>query len=206
MSRVLRHPLIWVVLAAVVVRVVVLAGVSVSLGYADTTRYVFQASGDGAQLRLGAQLQQPGVGRAGTGSPAGPGQRRAHRGRDRELGLALLAPGLVAPAAARYQELTTIQGGQFLALVLLAVAGVVWGRGGRRVGAWLLLIGGLGLLVTATATTQYVARYALPTFGFILPAAAFGLTMLARRIIAPPASGLPVAGSEDAAAAQPPGT
>jgi hypothetical protein len=83
---------------------------------------------------------------------------------------------------------------------------VVWGRGGRRVGAWLLLIGGLGLLVTATATTQYVARYALPTFGFILPAAAFGLTMLARRIIPPPASGLPVAGSEDAAAAQPPGT
>jgi dolichyl-phosphate-mannose-protein mannosyltransferase len=103
--------------------------------------------------------------------------------------------------AARYQELTTIQGGQLLVLVLLAMAGVVWGHGRRRLGAWIMVIGGVGLLLTATATTQYVARYALPTFGFFLPAAAYGLTMLARQIIPRPVNAPPAADSEDVAAA-----
>jgi hypothetical protein len=101
---------------------------------------------------------------------------------------------------ARYQEITTIHGGQLLALVLLAFAGVVWGRGRRRGAACILLVGGLGLLVAAAATTQYVGRYALPTFGFVLPGAAYGLTMLARQIIPRSATGVGVADSEGAAA------
>ena len=100
--------------------------------------------------------------------------------------------------AARYQEATTIYGGHLLVLVLLAVAGVIWGAGRRRRAAWLLLAGGLGLLVGAAAINQYIARYALPTFGFLLPAAAYGLTMLARRIVAPAGSEPVSAGSEDA--------
>ncbi len=102
--------------------------------------------------------------------------------------------------AARYQEITTIHGGQLLAVVLLGLAGVVWGRGSRRGAACLLLVGGLGLLVAAAAITQYVGRYALPTFGFLLPAAAYGLTMLARQIIPRSATGVAVPDSEGAAA------
>jgi 4-amino-4-deoxy-L-arabinose transferase-like glycosyltransferase len=98
--------------------------------------------------------------------------------------------------AARYQELTTISAGHLLVLVLLAIAGVIWGTGPHRRTAWLLLAGGLGLLVGAAAINQYVARYALPTFGFILPAAAYGLTMLARRIIPTPDNGTAVADSD----------
>jgi 4-amino-4-deoxy-L-arabinose transferase-like glycosyltransferase len=93
--------------------------------------------------------------------------------------------------AARYQEATTLQGGHLLVIVLLAAAGVIWGGGPRRRAAWLLLVGGLGLLVGAAAINQYVARYALPTFGFLLPAAAYGLMMLARRLV-PSAAGGPV--------------
>jgi Dolichyl-phosphate-mannose-protein mannosyltransferase len=101
--------------------------------------------------------------------------------------------------AARYQEATTMQGGHLLVLVLLAVAGVIWGGGTRRRAAWLLLVGGLGLLLGAAAINQYVARYALPTFGFFLPAAAYGLTMLARQIIPSAARGPAVADSEEGA-------
>jgi hypothetical protein len=84
--------------------------------------------------------------------------------------------------ATRYQEATTLQNGHLLLLVLLAIAGLIWGRGTNRRSAWILAAGALGLLVGAAAINQYVARYALPALGFLLPAAAYGLTMLAGRI------------------------
>jgi hypothetical protein len=58
------------------------------------------------------------------------------------------------------------------------------------------------LLVVASAVNMYVARYALPTLGFLLPAAALGLTALAPRII--PRAGR--AGAADEAAAIPLGS
>lgn len=89
--------------------------------------------------------------------------------------------------AARYQELTSLHGGQLLVLLLLAVLAAAWGTPHRRAG-WALLLGVLALLVTAAAVNMSVARYAVPTFGLLLPAAACGLTALAYRIAAPAAS------------------
>lgn len=85
-------------------------------------------------------------------------------------------------AVARYQEATTLTPGVWLTLFGLAFLAPLLTRGRRRGVAAVLFLGALGLLVTATALNMYVARYALPTLGFLLPAAAIGFEALARRV------------------------
>ncbi|MCW3010782.1 MAG: hypothetical protein JWO90_1186 [Solirubrobacterales bacterium] len=96
----------------------------------------------------------------------------------------------------RYQEATTLTAGTWSVLAIFAILAPLLARGRRRWKGLMLLLGAGSLLISATALNMYVARYALPALGLLLPVAALGFEALARRTtgVPEPADGLEVRG------------
>ncbi len=93
----------------------------------------------------------------------------------------------VASATARtalgaYQSLFRVQGLLTAALIALALAGWVLGRGAIRAAASLLLISGLLLLLFPPLFSSYDVRYSVPPIGLFAAGAAFGLYCLTSRV------------------------
>lgn len=83
---------------------------------------------------------------------------------------------------ARYQEAATITAGGWFILMLGAALAPFAARRGWRISTLIVSLGGFALMFAATALNMYVARYALPALGLLLPATAVALEGLARRI------------------------